>query len=246
MNLKLISCDVLYREMCSLVAQSPHRVDTTFLPKGLHDLPSEQMRARLQDIVDAVPEQEYDAIIMGYGLCNNGLHGVEARHTPLVLPRAHDCITLFFGSRQKYMAYFEEHHGVYFLTSGWIERGTAEGELKQLSIGHINGMDMTYEEMEEKYGEDNAQFLFETLVEAQEKAYRQYTFIEMGLETDAQFEAHARERALEKDWSFAKVKGDLSLIKQLVRGEWDPGDFLYVKPGQRIIARYDDGVVRAE
>ena len=245
MSYKLISCDVLFREMCATVARAPQRVDVEFLPKGLHDLRSEQMRERLQARVDAVPAGAYEAILLGYGLCNNGLHNLTARDTPLVLPRAHDCMTLFFGSRQRYLQYFEEHHGVYFKTSGWIERGEAEGELKQLSIGHLHGMDMTYDEMVEKYGEDNAQYLFETLIEAQEKSYHQYTYIARGVEPDDRFEQQARAAAREKHWDFEKVQGDLSLIERLINGPWDEQDFLYVAPGQRVIARYDEGVVTA-
>lgn len=245
MNLKLISCDVFFREMCTLAARSPNRVDIQFQPKGLHDLKSNQMQERMQAAVDAVAANTYDAIILGYGLCNNGLHGITARHTPLILPRAHDCITLFMGSRKRYLDYFENHHGVYFKTSGWIERGTAEGDLKQLSIGHLHGMDMTYEEMVEKYGEDNAQYLFETLIESQVKSYNQYTFIEMGIEPDDRFERMAREQAAEKGWEFEKIKGDLSLMEQLVNGDWPDQDFLRVEPGQQVMARYDEGVVTA-
>ena len=32
-----------------------------------------------------------------------------ARHTPIVMPRAHDCITLYLGSRERYQAQFERH-----------------------------------------------------------------------------------------------------------------------------------------
>ena len=37
MRLKLISCEVLYREMCAAISRAPHEVDVEFLPKGLHD-----------------------------------------------------------------------------------------------------------------------------------------------------------------------------------------------------------------
>ena len=49
--------------------------------------------------MDRTPEGVYDAILLGYGLCGNGLAGVTARHTRLVLPRAHDCIGILMGSR---------------------------------------------------------------------------------------------------------------------------------------------------
>ena len=104
------------------------------MPKGLHDLGSEQMQARVQEAVDAVDTEAYDAILLGYGLCNNGLVGITAKDIPLVLPRAHDCITLFLGDRKRYSTYFIDHPGTYFKTSGWIERGKAGDELSQLSI----------------------------------------------------------------------------------------------------------------
>src|SRR6056297_1852829 len=102
MTFKLISCEIFYREMCAAVARSPHRIDIEFLPKGLHDLPPGEMPARVQAAIDAVPAEEYDAILLGFALCNNGLAGITARECPLILPRAHDCITLFLGSRTRY------------------------------------------------------------------------------------------------------------------------------------------------
>ena len=38
MKLKLISCEVFYREMGFAISRSPHQVDIEFLPKGLHDI----------------------------------------------------------------------------------------------------------------------------------------------------------------------------------------------------------------
>ena len=41
----------------------------------------------------------------------------------LVLPRAHDCITLLMGSRSEFESYFQDHPGVYYRSTGWVERG---------------------------------------------------------------------------------------------------------------------------
>jgi hypothetical protein len=242
MRLKLISCEVFYREMCAAVARSPNQVDVEFLPKGLHDLGSDDMLARVQAVLDRVDASVYAAVLFGYGLCNNGLNGLVARGLPLVIPRAHDCITLFFGSAAKYLAYFEAHPGTYFKTSGWIERGDAEGELRQLSIGHRAGMDSTYEELVEKYGEDNARFLYETLC-TKPQHYGQFTFIEMGVEPDGRFEQQTREDAAARGWAFEKVDGDLALIRRLVDGDWDAADFLVVRPGEKVVATYDAGII---
>ena len=245
-RLKLISCEVFYREMCAAIARSPHQVDMEFLPKGLHDLPSDEMRDRLQEILDRVDAETYEAVLFGYGLCNNGIKGLVAGSLPLVIPRAHDCITLFFGSRERYLDYFTRAPGTYFKTSGWIERGEATGEWSRLSIQHRTGMDASYQELVEKYGEDNARYLFDTLCGNQAGHYTRLTYIEMGIEPDDRFEQRAREDAADKGWSFEKVEGDMGLISRLVNGSWDDRSFLVVPPGHRVGATYTDGIVTAE
>lgn len=172
MKFKLISCEIFFREMEFLLEQSPHQIDVEFLQKGLHDIPTEEMLKRIQAQVDAASEQNYDTIILGYALCNNGLVGLKARNTKLILTRAHDCITLFFGSRQKYQDYFNAHPGTYFKTTGWIERDYVSEELKPLSIPNQMGMDQTYEELVEQYGEDNAEFLWEELCDTKKTIRR--------------------------------------------------------------------------
>jgi len=243
MRFKLISCEIFFREMEFLLEQAPHQIDVEFLQKGLHDIPSDEMTRRIQAQVDAASEQDYDAILLGYGLCNNGLDGIRARNVRLVLPRAHDCITLFFGSRQRYKKYFDANPGTFFKTTGWIERDEIADELKQLSIPNQTGMDMTYKQLIEKYGEDNAGFLWEELCNT-EKNYSQITFIEMGVEPDDSFEKTAREEAVSKHWKFKKEVGDLALLRRLLSGEWD-NDFLVVPPHHRIVARHDELIVSA-
>lgn len=240
MKLKLISCEVFFREMCATVARSPNQVDVEFLPKGLHDIGQAGMSARMQQAVDKVDETQYEAIILGYGLCNNGLAGLTARGIPLVLPRGHDCITMFLGSKERYLDYFNNHPGVYFKTSGWIERGEATGELSQMSIQRMAGLDKSYDELVEKYGEDNAQYLYDQLYGY--KNYGQITFIEMGIEPDDRFEQSAMKTAEEKGWKFKKERGDMRLIEKLVNGDWNGEEFLVVQPGQRIVVDYSDPV----
>jgi len=242
MRFKLISCEIFFREMSAVVARSPHFIDVEFLPKGLHDIGSSMMLARVQEVVDRV--QNYDAILLGYGLCNNGLAGLTARNIQVVLPRAHDCITLFMGSKEKYLEYFNSHPGVYFKTTGWIERGESNGELRQLSVPSQLGINMSYEQLVEKYGEDNARYLFEEL--GYVKNYGQFTFIEMGIEPNGQFERHTRELAEERGWKYEKLQGDLSMIQRLVEGVWNEKEFLVIPPGWRVVARYDEGIVTAE
>jgi Protein of unknown function (DUF1638) len=244
-KLKLVACEVLYRELCALIARSPHQVDLAFLPKGLHDIGASGMATRLQAAVDAADTPGYDALLMGYALCNNGITGLRARTLPLIIPRGHDCMTLFLGSRQRYQQYFNDNPGTYFLTSGWIERGEASGELRQLSIQNKNGMDMSFEQLVEKYGEENARYLFDELYDTT-RHYRQITYIDMGVDPDSRFHEHAEARAGEHGWKFDAVKGNLSLLERLVRAEWNEEDFLVVPPGHEVVTTYDERIIASQ
>lgn len=245
MRLKAIACDVFYREMCYLAAVSPNQVDVEFLPKGLHDIGCALMRERLQAAVNRVDADKYEAIAMVYALCNNGSAGLAAGAVPLVIPRAHDCISLFMGGRRRYEEYFNANPGVYFKTSGWIERGGVDGELRQLSIGRLCGLDMSYEEMVEKYGEDNAKYLYEQLGD-QTRHYSKLAYIEMGIEPDNRFEEQTRREAEERGWAFEKIRGDLSMLRRLVDGKWDGDEFLTVPPGSSVMADYGGQIIQAE
>jgi hypothetical protein len=245
MRLKLISCEIFFRELCACAARSPHIIDFDFLPKGLHDIGCAEMRSRLQKAIDGVEEGRYDALLLGYGLCNNGIVGLQTRTIPMVVPRGHDCITLFMGSAARYMDYFQSHPGVYFKTTGWIERGEAEGELGQLALGKKLGLQQSYEEMVAKYGEDNARYLWEELGKNLARHYGQITFIEMGVEPDSRFERRSRDEALNRGWKYEKIAGDIGMIQRLVNGEWDPKEFLVVSPSHTVAPSYDEKVMKA-
>ena len=120
MFLKVIACEIAFREISFCAAKSPNIIDTEFLPQGYHDIPKTGL-VEIQKRIDAVPTGKYDGILLGYGLCSNIITGLTTTHTPLVIPRAHDCITLFLGSKERYREFFDAHPGTYYYTSGWLE-----------------------------------------------------------------------------------------------------------------------------
>ena len=198
------------------------------------------MLERLQEAVDAVEESRYDAILLGYLLCGNGIAGLRALSAPLVIPRGHDCITLFLGGKERYLEYFHSHPGVYFKTTGWIERGEGLVQLCDSS-----GLGRTLDEYVARYGEDNGRYLWEQLGDYT-RNYRQLTFIEMGVEADGRFEDATREEAARRGWQFEKAAGDMGLFERLVNGNWSRLEFLEVPPGWRVVASEDEEIIRAE
>jgi hypothetical protein len=244
LRLKLIACEIFYRELCAAVARSINQVDVEFLPKGLHDIGQVGMNAKLAETLARVDNEHYEAILLGYALCSNGLVGLTAGRLPLVIPRGHDCITLFLGSKERYLEYFQAHPGVYYKTSGWVERGESTHQGNSQSIAHKSGMVQTYEELVERYGEDNAKFLYEQLCDMT-RNYSALTYIEMGVEPDDRFERHTREMAVQRGWKYEKLLGDMSLIQALVDGPWDDARFLTVPPGHQVAASFDEGVIKA-
>ena len=149
----------MLREACFCIARSRNIIDPVFMGKGLHNLCDGKMRELLQVEIDKVEPGKYEAILLGYGLCNNGTRDLHAS-IPLVIPKAHDCITCFLGSKEKYRNFFDDNPGTYYLSPGWIERNTDNYEGEQ-SIPQQLGI-ATYEEYVAKYGEEDAQYIMET------------------------------------------------------------------------------------
>jgi len=240
MKLKCLGCDALARIVYLCAAQSPHIVDVELFQLGLHNEPSD-LRSRLQERIDAAAGQEYDAIVLAYGLCGQATEGLIARHIPVVIPCAHDCITLFLGSRERYKEQFENYPGTYWYSQDYIERHDSSGTA--LSLGSAVGIDIheVYEEYVEKYGKDNADYLMEVMG-AWQSHYQRAVFIDMGLGNGTAVEQQARDEAARRGWTFERMAGDLVLIRRLLTGDWET-DFLVLESGQQITMTYDDNVI---
>lgn len=244
MKLKCISCDSIARAVYHCAALSPHIVDVELLRLGLHLRP-ENLRKRVQERIDRTSEQSeisFDAIILGYGLCGQATSGLVARDIPLVIPRAHDCITFFLGSRAFYRKEHDEHPGTIWQTKDYIER--TRGDKEMISLGSDIAADLpsVYEKYIEKYGKKNADYLMEVMGEWQ-KHYERAVFVDQGIVDTAAEEAEVKADAERKGWRFEKMAGDLVLIRRLLFGDWDDDDFLTIEPGEKITIAFGDEVI---
>jgi hypothetical protein len=244
MRLKLICCQVMTREIGQVLARTPHEIELETLTMGLHDLGA-AMRPHLQERIDAADGEGFDAILLGYALCGKGTEGLRAGKTPLVLPRAHDCIGLLMGSRHRYLRYFETHPGVYYRSPGWIEFQTPGQTLEPASpTGNKLGERRTLEELIAQYGEENGAYLFEQFG-AFRNHYSGLTYISTGVDGEEEFRGLARTEAEKQKWAFEEFPGSLTLLERLVNGDWSAEDFLIVPAGAAIQATLGDGIVKA-
>jgi hypothetical protein len=245
MKLIIIACEILYREISFCVSRSRNIVDTRFLRKGLHDVGEEEMSRTLRDEVSNVTKGKYEAVLLGYGLCSNGIRGLTAGEVPLVAPKAHDCITLLLGSKEKYRDHFDKHPGTYFRSTGWMERNISgdgtDADAKRFS--NQLGFGRSYEDLVAKYGEDNARYVAEVLGDWSDN-YNTLGYIDMGISDFPDYEEESRQEAQEKGWEFNMLNGDIGLLQRLVDGEWDPEEFLVVKPGETIVPTYVDDIIK--
>jgi hypothetical protein len=192
----------------------------TFLDYGLHRFPK-KLTAAVQEQIDGI--QNPSRILLGYGLCGNGLEGIQAGQHTLFIPRADDCIAILLGSYQAYVKEFSEHPGTYYLTKGWLESGS--DPLKE------------HGEMVEKYDAETAAWIMD-------QQYTNYTRLVFIAHTQEDLETY-RPRALEvaeycKRWGmkYEEVRGSEAYIRDLVTAmntlSESNDEFLVIPPGGNI------------
>lgn len=238
MNLHIISCQILYRELSMAAALSPNHTTVSWMPQGLHEKP-ENMPAALQAEIDRIEAESAagnlrhkpEVIVLGYGLCSNGIVGLKARSVPLVIPRTDDCIALFLGSQKRYLDLFHKHSGTYWVNGGWIE---------EAKLPSPEGYRQMREEFVEQYGEENADFLMESGIGwGWTKNYSACGYIKPAGYENTAWKEQAAEFAKTYGWELFEAEGSNRLLEKLLSGDWDE-EFLVCEPGQTVTASCDE------
>lgn len=242
MRIAFIACSVMAREVSLACARAKRACVPSFLPQGLHSLEAHEMLDIVQREIDRASDS-FDAVCLAYGLCSNGTVGLRARRIPLVLPRAHDCITLFLGSRRRYADYISRHPGTYFVTTGWKEHDVHDPSLPQGESAKL-GLRPDYEELVRRYGEENARYVLEQLSGGL-RHYDRFAFIRMGFGPEEEYLRETRREAKKRGWKVRLLKGSTRLFDLMASGPWPEKDFLVLQPGEEVKAIYSDGVIEA-
>lgn len=201
-----------------------------FLDYGLHRVPA-KLTAAVQEQIDAI--EEPSLIVLGYGLCGNGLNGIKAGEHTLLISRADDCIAILLGSYQRYIQEFESAPGTYYLTKGWLESGS--NPLTE------------FEEYTERFGPDEAQWL----MDQQYQHYERLVLVAHSQEDLEKYRPQAQEVAEYcQRWGmrYEEILGSEAYVQRLAQiasaPETADREFIVVPPGgeirqQQFISRDD-------
>ena len=173
------------------------------------------------------------------------LAGIRAGVTQLVAFRSHDCIACLLGSNQAYLREFTRTPGTYWLSIGWVENAEDYSQVIEAFPETPPPGDPKWRELVEKYGEDNAQFLWEQQ-RSQLVNYERLAYIDTGLGPQEAMTDEARRKASLLNLRFERIAGDCGWINSLFLENWDPSQFIVVPPHHRIIAKANDLIMDHE
>jgi hypothetical protein len=208
----VIACKTVEAELRAIL---PPDIEFRSLDQGLHRTP-ERLRESLQQEIDSI---DADEILLGYGLCGNGLAGLSSSGARLVVPRVDDCIAILLGSFDRYQHEFHKEPGTYWFSYGWIE--LAENDPYK-----------EYKRCVLKYGEETARWVAGEMM----KGYQRVALIDTGVYPVAQIRGYAMEFATFFGLRYEEMDGGEALVRDLLSSETRDGKFVVVEPGEKITA----------
>ncbi len=239
---KVIACEALANAVEYYAAQSPHHIEVSLREIGLHDRPT-SLREHLQQLIDQTSSEKFEAILLIYGLCGRAIDGLVSRDLPLVIPRAHDCITLYLGSRESYNEQQNDHPGTYWYSQDYLQRSGRYGENMALGSSLPGDLNNTYEDYVRKYGEDNAKYLMDTL-NGWQQHYTRAVLLESAFGVDQDIRQKVKEQVQKNGWKLERIQSNFQLIQKQLFGEWDH-DFLVVPPHHKVQMTADERIMEA-
>ena len=235
-RIALLACAVFEKEIALLTRGAGHIAEVRFFEMALHEQP-DRLRDTLQSSLAAVDARtDIEAVVLAYGLCGRGTAGLRPARHKLVIPRAHDCITVFMGSKEAYAEHQRHCPTCYYYTPGWNRERRVPGP-EQLAALRAS--------LAAKFDPEEVAFLIETQRE-QWAMHDTVTYLDLGTE-DAEAEADfARQCAAWLGWKFERPGCDPALLKALLWGDWDAKRFQIIEPGMQLGQAPDETILRAE
>lgn len=247
-KLKIIACGVFEPYIIRLRPECTNQLDITILDAGLHARPNE-LREFAQKEIDRAHAPEFDAICLLYGLCGRGTANLVARDIPVVIPRVHDCITLFMGSRAAYMKQFNQHPGTFYHSLGWIEKKTNPRDREAGEL-YRNYEQLGYElhpefnTLKASFGAENARHIL-SFQDRWKQHYSRAAYIDLGFPDESDHIRFTEQMAKAYGWQHEVIQGNAGLLRNILAGAWDPDDVFILPPFSRSASTGDDRLFAA-
>ena len=241
-----IGCSVLSKEISQLLLSTDNVVDLRFLPAGLHEQPqvlNRLVRAELEQVEKIAAAGagslwktgNYDAVLIGFGLCNQAVIGLQAKRFPLVIPRAHDCIQLLLGSKERYLKCSLNNPANYWFSAGWIERLSPPGGCREAYLEQV---------YQASFDREQVAVLQEVEADWKQK-YSQATLISWDLPQMDYYREITKNATQSLNWQYQELAGDPRTLRDFINGAWDDERFLYVPTGSEVVASHDERLIIA-
>jgi len=159
--------------------------------------------------------------------------------------RAPRCFILAKARAVARRAQLDAQPGTYFQSAGWLENSQPGGELRPLNMTFGPSSNVTRQQLVEKYGEENADYLLEQFNNFTQH-YKRLAYMATPVPEAAKWEAAAPQTAQAKGWVFEKLPGDLGWLRRLLNAEWRENEFLVLHPGERVGLRSDQRLIGAD
>lgn len=212
MKTAILACKTLSHEVEKVCELFKIEYPIYWVESGLHNYP-EKLHKCIQDEIDKL--QEYDRIILTFGLCGNSLTGVKSRNLEIIMPKVDDCISLLLGSvdeRRKHSG----KNGTYFLTKGWID-----GE---------RNLWVEYQYTIEKYGEETGKQIFDMML----NHYKTLGIIDTKCYDINEIMPLCKEIAETLELELKILDCKITYLQKLLVGPWDDDKFVTIKPNSEI------------
>ncbi len=212
----IIACQV-FQDLLEHFLPAGLADQVTFLDYGLHIVPK-KLKQTVQETIDRIDTPSL--VVLGYGLCGNGLDGIKAGQHTLLIPRTDDCIAILLGSYQAYQYEFRESPGTYWLSKGWLKAAT--NPLAE------------YEKLVESYGVEDAKWLMD-------QQYRHYKWLTLVAHNEVDLVEYRPQAQKVADYCqqwgirYRELLGSDAYVRKLVEIAADlsqaDNDFLVIPPG---------------
>jgi hypothetical protein len=234
-RIALVACRVFEDEIVLHGASAPQIREIRYLEIGLHDHPDNLRKAVQAEICSFDERDDIDAVALAYALCGRGTAGLRAGRHRLVIPRGHDCMTVFMGSKEKFACQQAACPDSYYYTPGWMKAGRCPGPGR---------LELLREEFSQKFEPDDVEFLIES-AKANWALHGRAVYLDLGTPGADEKAAEAEDSAKALGWKFERLPGDPALLKDLLSGRWDPDRFQIIEPGEALDHSPDSNIFRA-